>query len=187
MPFNRKDHHTVVGQIRPRFKLHTSYSKEEVFEQLAFKVANDPTVVGKKVYEQYYLDIPKNEQHYWSPELRISCDRPFDEDHLEPDEEEEGTTIRVIVGPKFSVWVLFVFIYTLMGVICLFGGMYGIVQWTLDKPSGWIWCIPISLVIIAAVFVTAKMGQSKGRDQTLHLVSSLYHALEKGNVERVES
>jgi hypothetical protein len=148
-------------------------------ELLQNQVDNDPSVVGKKVHEQFYLDIPKQLQHYWSPELRVSLE--------EDEEEEKGTIIRCILGPSYTVWVMFVFLYTLLGVISLFGGMYGLVQWSLGHPTLWVWCMPITLVILAGVYLTAKIGQGKGRDEMLHLVSVLYHALKDGDIKRIES
>lgn len=178
MPFNRKDHHNF-GEIRPRFKLVSDLSHEEIFMCLKNFVENDDTVYGKKVFEQYYLDIPIEHRHYWSPELRITLDK----DNLYPNQ----TLIRVMVGPTTAVWLTFVFTYAVLGLISLFGGMYGLVQWNLGNESLWIYCLPITLIITLLVYMVAKTGQKIARDETLHLVSVLYHALGHDNAKRVES
>ena len=105
MPFNRKDHHNF-GEIRPRFKLRSSLSQEEIIDLLQKAVDSDEDVSGKKVYGQFYLDIPRHERHFWSPELKVT---------LEDDEYNEyngDTIVRVMVGPEYTVWVMFVFIYS---------------------------------------------------------------------------
>ena len=66
MPFNRKHHH-VLGEIRPRFNLLTTYTEEEIFDLLDEQMKDDPTVIGRRVYGLYYLDIRKEKNHFWSP------------------------------------------------------------------------------------------------------------------------
>ena len=178
MPFNRKDHHNP-GEIRPRFKLRTAHTQEEIFDLLNDFCVSDDSVDGKKVYDQYYLDIPKKDRHFWSPELRVT---------LEEDEDFEGKTlVRVMVGPQYTVWSMFIFIYVFLGVVALFGGLYGFSQLSLGHSTLWIWCMPFALVLFVSVYIIAKMGQRTGRDHTLHLVSVLYHAMGDENLERVES
>lgn len=177
MPFNRKDKHNP-GEIRPRFKLRTDHTKEEVFDLLEAFCKQDDSVLGRKVYDQYYLDIPNKDRHFWSPELRVT---------LEQDEENEGyTLVRVMVGPQYTVWAMFVFIYILLGLVSIFGGMYGFSQMSLGKPSPWIWAAPFGVLLFVSVYIIAKMGQKTGRDQTLHLVSVLYHSIGDHKLERVE-
>jgi len=66
----------------------------------------------------------------------------------------------------------------------LFGGMYGLAQRNTGHATGWIWCFPVTFLLIIAVFISAKIGQRTGRDQMLHLVSVLYHALKDRPLER---
>ncbi|MFT4600547.1 MAG: hypothetical protein ACI857_000721 [Arenicella sp.] len=102
---------------------------------------------------------------------------------LEDDEftEYDGDTlIKVTVGPEYSVWVMFVFIYSFLGLF------FGLSKLMLGISSLWIWCFPVSFFLIIAVWMIAKLGQSTARDETLHLVSVLYHSLGEGNAERVE-
>lgn len=174
MAFNKKEQHSLI-EIRPRFRLITTYTIQEVLLLLEASVKLDETVLGKQVHDIYYLDIPIKNRHYWSPELRVS---------LEKNEAGEGTFIRCVVGPRHSVWLLFIFIYGFLGVLTLFGGMYGLAQWNLGNGNGWLWCFPIAFVLIFSVYIIAKIGQRTGRDQMLHLISVLYHALGDHITER---
>lgn len=180
MSFNKKDHH-IDSEIRPRFKLTTDLNEEEVFSRLKTFTLDDKSVVGKLVYDQFYLDIPEYYgRTFWSPELRITLDK---DEYDFPGK----TVIRVVVGPKGTVWMMFVFIYSFLAVLSIFGGMYGLTQLSMGKSSPWVWCFPVTLLVIVGVWVIAKMGQKSARDQTLHLVSVLYHALGHDHYERVES
>lgn len=178
MPFNKKDHHNF-GEIRPRFKLRSPLSQDEIMDRLVNNTALDKTVNTKLVLGQFFIDMPIQERHFWSPELKVT---------LEDDEYNEydgDTLIRVMVGPVYTVWVLFVFIYSFLGLLCLIGGMYGLSNLTLGIDSAWIWCFPITFLLIVGVWVIAKSGQKAARDETLHLVSTLYHAIGEGNAERI--
>jgi hypothetical protein len=174
MPFNKKEHKNLI-EIRPRFRLITTYEIPEVLQMLKDNVRMDDSVVGKQVHDIYYLDIPIKDRHYWSPELRVS---------LEKNEAGEGTFIRCVLGPRHSVWLMFIFIYGFLSMLTLFGGMYGLAQWNLGQGSFWLWCFPVAFVLILGVYIIAKLGQRTGRDQMLHLVSVLYHALGDHITER---
>ena len=174
MPFNRKDGDLI--EIRPRFKLLSKLDADTISQNLSDGLKDDKTITGKKVIDIFYLDIPKAEQKYWSPALRAS---------LEKNEAGEGTLIRVVIGPRYNVWVFFVFMYTLLSLLCLFGGMYGMVQWNLGIDSLWIYCFPVVAVLILTVFLIAKIGQRATRDEMLHLSSFLYHHIKDDNLERI--
>mgnify|MGYP001053392728 CR=1 FL=1 len=174
MPFNKKEHKNLI-EIRPRFRLITTFEIPEVLKILQDSIRLDDTVVGKQVHDIFYLDIPINNRHYWSPELRVS---------LEKNEAGEGTFIRCVIGPRHSVWLMFIFICGFLSVMTLFGGMYGLAQWNLGHGSGWLWCFPIAFVLIMGVYIIAKLGQRTGRDQMLPLISVLYHALGDHITER---
>ncbi len=178
MPFNRKDHNEL-GELRPRFHLLSSFDHEEVLKKLHSFTLDDHTVDGRKAANLYYLDIPESQRHFWSPELMMSFEK-YNDDKFK-------TRIRVLVGPQYSVWIRFVFMYSALGLLTLFGGMYGLTQFTLGIKSGWVWCLPISVTLLIGVYVIAKLGQKKGRDHTLHLVSCLYHSLGEGELERIDS
>lgn len=57
MPFNIKEQHNP-GEIRPRFRLIKPYTQDEVMDLLDKFTSEDETVIGKRVYDMYYMDIP---------------------------------------------------------------------------------------------------------------------------------
>ena len=180
MPFNQLDHH-ALGGIRPRFRLSSTLEKEAIFSYLKAHIHQDPTVNGSVLKHYAILRIPDPEAHYWSPELQVRVD--IDED----DPKENTTTLKCLIGPKQSVWVLFAFFYGAIGLITFFAGSYGVVQMTLGKSSAFVWFLPVGLLMIPGLWLIAREGQRTGRDQMLHLVSFLYHTLDAhGEVERIE-
>lgn len=165
MHFSAKDYDHPIG-IMPRFKLKTSLSKSAIIATLIERVNKEPSVNGKTLHDHFYLSIPPSDWHFWSPELNITIE-----------ENESHSIIRCLVGPRQTVWTLFLFLYASISLLVLFGGMYGLTQWQMDKPTLWLWIIPIGLILLLGVYVAAKIGQSIGKTQMLHLISFTHHAL----------
>lgn len=177
MPFNRLNH-SVLGEIRPRFALKISSDPTEAMAQLENGFQKDPTVGGVFSKHHLFLKIPEAEQHYWSPELSV---------RVEIEEFTDYTTVSCLVGPKQSVWALWAFIYTSILLVTLFSGFYGWAQYSVEGYSAWLWIVPLGILGLSSAFIASKIGQRKGRNQMLHLISFVYHELSKmGPVERLE-
>jgi hypothetical protein len=177
MPFNRLNH-SVLGEIRPRFYLKTHLEPDEAADYIALSMEKEKTVSGVRTNRLIFLKTPSWLQHYWSPEMTV---------RIEKGEFAEHTTICCLLGPRQSVWAMFALTYAAILLITIFGGMFGLVQYSTSGSSQLLWVLPIGIIALSTVFISAKLGQKKGRDQSLHLVSFLYHTLaEKGEVERIE-
>lgn len=177
MPFNRLNH-SILGEIRPRFYLKTHLDPDVVAEHIATSMEKEKTVTGVRTNRLIFLKTPSWLQHYWSPEMTV---------RIEKGEFSDYTTICCLLGPRQSVWAMFALIYAAILLITTFGGMFGLVQYSTSGSSPWIWVLPIGLIALSTVFISAKLGQKKGRDQSLYLVSFLYHTIaEKGDIERIE-
>lgn len=177
MPFNRLNH-SILGEIRPRFYLKTNLDPEIAVKHIEDCVVKDKTVTAIRTDRLIFLKTPSWLQHYWSPEMTV---------RIEKDEFANHTTISCLIGPRQTVWAMFAMIYAAILLVTIFGGMFGLVQYSTSGSSNYIWLIPIGCIAFSTVFIVAKVGQKKGRDQMLHLVSFLYHSLtEFDQIERVE-
>ena len=178
MPFNRLNH-SILGEIRPRFKLKIESKPDEALDFVETTLLDDKTVFGGRNDHMLNIKIPQWERHYWSPEMSV---------RIEVEEYTDFTTVSCLIGPKQSVWAMFTFIYAALVLLTTFGGIYGLVKYQEMGFTNWLWVIPIGTITILSIFVTSKMGQRKGRDQMLHLVSFIYHTLEKyTKVERLDN
>jgi hypothetical protein len=176
MPFNKLNH-SHLGEIRPRFHLRTSLSPEEALSVIGTSLREDQTVSGRVSKTHAFLRIPDQVAHYWSPELQA---------RIEIDEYKDETFVYCLIGPKQTVWALFTFFYAAIILIAVFGGIFGFSQHQLGKDSVFIY-FPIALLLVPTIFLFAKAGQRKGRDEMLHLISFIYHSLEsKGELERID-
>ena len=178
MPFNRLNHN-VLGEIRPRFKLLLNIDKDISLDHLEKGFVYDNSVSGTRSNDLIFLNIPTWERHYWSPEMTVRID----------EDEYTGEVIAsCLIGPRQTVWALWAFMYTAVLLLTLFGGSFALVKYNQSGFTNWIWTIPIGILLLSTAFVASKIGQAKGRDQMLHLVSFTYHKLlEKGDVTRIDS
>lgn len=174
MPFNKLDHSTA-GQIRPRFKLQASQSKEELIDVIKVHGVNDPTVVCSSYARFIKLKIPKKDQHYWSPVVSLSFDTL-----------DGKTIVRGLIGPNENVWLMFTFFYAAVGILGTIGSIYAFTEWSLHSTLSYLWIIPITTVLLLSIFFTAKFGKRQGQTQMLHLLRFLRSALDKTDAVRIE-
>lgn len=178
MAFNRFDH-SILGEIRPRFKLKIHLEPETALENVAKLLYADKTVSGEHSGSYIFLKIPSWHQHYWSPEMSV---------RIEQEDYTDFTTVSCLIGPRQTVWAMFTFLYSFIILMSTFGGIYGLVKYQETGLVNWLWVIPAGVMLTFTLFITSKIGQQKGRDQMLHLVSFLYHSLDEITVvERLES
>ena len=168
MAFNRFNH-SVLGEIRPRFKLKIPMDPNVAIEEVAKRLYNDNTVSGEHSGTYIFLRIPSWQQHYWSPEMSV---------RIEEEEYTDYTTVSCLIGPRQTVWAMFVFLYSLVILLSTFGGIYGLVKYQETGLINWLWVIPTGVLLTSTLFIVSRLGQQKGRDQMLHLVSFIYHALD---------
>lgn len=185
MSFNRYTEEELF-LVRPRYKLYTNKRKDILMEKIQNDIHSDLSVNGLRTDNRCFLSIPPDEQHYWSPEMQIEIsERQGEEDYLtETTFENKNTLIRCVIGPKQKIWAMFIFGYSLAGVLTFFGGLYGFVQLNLGKPATFLWSIPIGGIMIAIIYLAAAVGRKKGHEQMVHLIRFLYGTIDDNEIER---
>ncbi len=177
MPFNRLNH-SILGEIRPRFYLKINKDPQEAVEHIVERVKDSKTVTCDCSHHLIFLKTPSWLAHYWSPEMTV---------RIEKSEYSGEVTVSCLLGPRQAVWAMFALIYAAIVLLTTFGGMFGFVEMQTSGSSPFIWFIPIGIIAFCSAYVVAKLGQRKGRDQMLYLVSFLYHTLDEiAEVERIE-
>ena len=144
-----------VIEIRPRFQRSISLPQPEVvrcFEQALEQACN---LEGSIIDHHIVLRIPIEQQHYWSPQLSLTLE----------EEGEGGTLIRGLFGPRPSVWLLFVFLYSSIGTISLFIAITGFSQLSLGMPAPALWALPVAAVMALGLYLVAKAGERLGREE----------------------
>jgi hypothetical protein len=145
---------------------------ESFKETLANSLSNTEQPVKGEIGASYILvKIKEEERHFWSPQLSISLE-----------ENEKGTIVRGLYGPKPSIWTLFAFSYGAIAVLITFIGIIGLSNMMLKKGIAILWTIPVLLLIALVLYIIAQFGQKVGNQQTF----ILHHFMEDSIHERIE-
>jgi hypothetical protein len=159
-------------RIRPRFKFETNYSCDEIMERIEQKLAGEDYPFYATISKHHiFLKIAREELHYWSPQLDLSCE----------EKEGGGTLIRGLYGPSPHVWTFFMFSYLAIGTIATFIALIGLSRLSLDMPAGILWVLPGLGGLALLLYISSQMGQKIGAEQTF----MLHHFLEEVLEERV--
>ena len=143
-------------RIRPRFSQIIPDSQEKIEEKVKLKLKEPQNdCVGSVIPGFIVLKIPHTERHYWSPQLSLSLE-----------EHEEGTLIRGLYGPNPTVWAMFTFGYSALGIIALFITIVGFSNKSLGIEAPILWVLPVLAGIALILYFVAQTGQKIGVEQT---------------------
>jgi hypothetical protein len=174
MPFNKLDE-TTAGKIRPRFKLESPVEKSELMAIIVASIKSDRSLIYNTYDRFIKISIPPQEQHYWTPVLSLSFEQ-----------EKDRTLIRGIIGPKETIWTMFMFFYIAVAVSGFFGSMYALVKWSMNDITSYLFIPPLAIVLLLTIFFTSKFGRVQAHVQTLHILRALRKAVDGIECERVE-
>jgi hypothetical protein len=154
-----KQDHSEKFRVRPRFKVHASLSIEALAESIgnALQKVNS-TCTGQVHVMGGTISIPDDQRHYWSPQLSFSFE-----------EVEDGTVVRGLFGPRPTVWGLFVFFYSVIGIGILIIATIGLSKISLDKSGDILWWVPVLTVVFLSLYLVSYFGQKLGRKQMITL------------------
>ena len=145
-----------VIEIRPRFKQSVPIARQDIIRRFERDLAQTSDLEGSIMDHHIVLRIPIERQHYWSPRLSLT---------LEEETAGGSTLIRGLFGPRPSVWLLFVFLYSSIGVISLFVAITGFSQLSLGMSAPALWALPVAAVIALGLYLAAKAGERLGREE----------------------
>lgn len=147
-----------ITHIRPRFKFSVPQDPETVLRRIRDLLETTPPhITGKIVGHHIILDIVGEEVHYWSPELNF---------RVEQEEFGDGQTIIAgLIGPRPTVWTLFVFIYFSVGIAGFFVTSYGISRYMVGEYSHALWGLPVAAVFMATAYLAGQFGERLGAEQ----------------------
>ena len=113
---------------------------------------------GIFIPEHITLKIHPDKRHFWSPQLNVTLEK-----------NDSNTIIRGLYGPNPTIWALFFFGYSVLGIIILFAGMVALSQWMLKIPTIFGWITLGALVLIMILYIVAQTGQKIGAAQMFDL------------------
>ncbi|MFK7946055.1 MAG: hypothetical protein AB8G11_00580 [Saprospiraceae bacterium] len=159
------EEHLIGHEIRPRFKVETSLTIEELVMKIDTKLKEENALCKGHIFHGYAkLYALVEEEHFWSPHLTITFENI-----------DNQTVIRGLYGPRATVWTMFVFFYALLSFVILIVLIIGLSYWSLGKSTYILWWIPVLSAILGSLYFIAYSGQQLGKDEIL----TIHHFLEE--------
>lgn len=146
-------------RMRPQFDFSVSCDYSSSFHRLAQALQQTDAITGKVFADSAILKIPDHENHFWSPQLKVS---------VEPDP-AGGCRIHGLIGPKPSVWSVFVASYVAFSFIATMSIIVGSSQSMLSQPAWAWWGAPLAVCGMLATWLIGRTGRRIGRPQSQRL------------------
>lgn len=146
-------------RIRPRFRQLRNEKPEVIENALKKKIEiNKDQFTGIFLENHITIKIHPRNRHFWSPQLNLSLEIIHD-----------ITVIRGLYGPNPTVWAVFFFGYSSLGIITLISGMLILSQYMLGLETKLWWVIPACIISALILYIIAQMGQKIGASQMFDL------------------
>lgn len=158
-------------KIRPRFKHAFEGAKEDLEQKIVQELKKSKRLVYTYLSGHLYVKFNPSVEHFWSPQL-----------HLSFEQEQERVIVRGLYGPNPTIWAIFFFGYTALGILTLFFGMYGLILFNLKMDYTILWLIPVFGILAVAMYVFAQAGQKLGAQQMFEI----HHFYEELTGDKVE-
>ncbi|MGH0033792.1 MAG: hypothetical protein ACQGVK_02050 [Myxococcota bacterium] len=162
-------------KLRPRFSVDVCCGASAVVAALEQRIEDaDSDIEGRFDTARCVLRIPESRRYLWSPELDVTFD-PLDGSAERP----SGVRVRCLFTPRPSVWTVFAFLYGVLALLGLCGGIYGLTLLTLGHFS-WLIVAPlVSGALIGLIYGATFIGQGLASTQMYELRRYLDEGLER--------
>lgn len=156
--------------LRPRFTIDLKGDSELMITKFKNVLKNNNCIFPSKFVDGHIIiDVPKKDEHFWSPQLNIEI----------IDVEENKSLLKGLFGPKPQVWTLFMFIHFIVGLAFLVFGVMLYVKWSLDKSI----ILPLMMVVFLPLlwillYFLGRVGKSTGHNQMDDLHDLMTNILE---------
>lgn len=154
--------------LKPRFRIELDASEEEVIKRFREKLGEKDCIYGSKIVDHHIvIDVPKSDEHFWSPQL-----------HVEVEKEEEKTIVKGILGPKPKIWTFFIFLHFAVAVTFFVFFVVFYSRWSLDQDYEFymVMCLLMPVLWVVLYFF-GQLGKKFGYKQMVGLHNFLIKAI----------
>lgn len=142
--------------LRPRFKIEVNTNHQNLLQAFEKQKKNSPKYIITRVDDHVFLKFPKQQQHFWSPQL-----------HLEINEKNDSSsTVYGLFGPNPTVWTLFMFLHFVVAGLFFGFGIWAYTNATLGNDYAIQLFLTLMMVILWFVLYAAgRIGRAKGNPE----------------------
>jgi hypothetical protein len=157
--------------LRPRFKMHFEESSQEIISKFKANLKDGECKYCIKIVDGHIvIDVPAEENHFWSPQLNIEVESG----------ENSQTIVKGLFGPKPQVWTLFMFFHFAVAVAFIGFSVMAYVQWSLKTD----YLVALEMVIALPIlwivmYFLGRWGKRTGHKQMDELYKFMMKTLGK--------
>jgi len=170
---NKPIHDNQINRIilKPRFKFEVVGTEDDILKKFKNNLEKgDCVYCGKIVDNHIVIDVPKEKDTFWSPQLQIEIDK----------NENNKTVVKGILGPKPQVWTFFMFLHFAVAVTFFVFLVMFLTQWNLKQDYNFSLIMLIVLPIVWVVlYFSGQLGKRYGYGQMQELHSFLMKTINK--------
>lgn len=157
--------------LRPRFKLKLDENQQQIIEKFKDNLKDGNCKYCSKIVDGHIvIDVPKEENHFWSPQLNIEIESLNDEKSI----------VKGLFGPKPQVWTLFMFVHFAMAVAFIGFSIMAYVKWTLKSNYKFAFYVAILIPVLWIVmYILGRIGKATGHKQMDELHKFMMKTLKK--------
>ncbi len=158
--------------LRPRFEISFTETREELLMKFKKRIKEkDYQFIIKVIDYHIIVDIPRDENHFWSPQLHME---------IVDDVLNNGSILKVLFGPKPQVWTMFMFLHFIIGTLFIGALVMFYSGWSLNGNTDFpIISMIVLIVIWMAMYFGGRYGRSLGKDQMTILYDFMSETLVK--------
>lgn len=157
--------------LRPRFQLDIEKDTNQILEDFKAVLKDKECVFLSKFSDGHVIiDVPKNEAHFWSPQLNLEVVSTG----------ENTSSVKGLFGPKPQVWTLFMFIHFVVGSLFIIFSIFFYVKFKFNES----YTIPLIMLIFLPIiwvvlYFLGRFGKSTGHHQMEDLHELMMQVLRK--------
>ena len=161
--------------LRPRFKFNVDHDNESLLSLFQVEGKKQSEFIVTRVDDHVFIKIPKDKQHFWSPQLHLEINEDYDNKEL--------STIYGLFGPNPTVWTMFMFFHFVVACLFIGFGIWAYVNWSLDANYAIQLFVTLLMVVIWFVlYFSGRLGKKAGMEQMHQLHHFMRDTLRSKNI-----
>ncbi|WP_298510251.1 GTP-binding protein [uncultured Kordia sp.] len=155
--------------LRPRFQITIPEASESILNRLEATKKTQKDFVVSRIDQHVFIKIPKQQQHFWSPQL-----------HLEIDEiDDHNCLLHGLFGPSPTVWTFFMFLHFLVACLFIGFGVWAYSNATLGNSYAiQVACMFFMVLVWFSLYLGGRWGKATGKQEMHDLYGFLKTMIE---------
>jgi len=143
--------------LRPRFKMFFDENHDGLIEKFRVHINDEDCKYCSSIVDSHIvIDIPTEENHFWSPQLNIEVEKIA----------AQKSVVKGFFGPKPQVWTLFMFFHFAVAVAFIGFSVMAYVKWMLKSDYTFPLIMVIALPVIWIImYFLGRIGKKTGHKQ----------------------